>query len=161
MIDFSSKSLGLWAGIGTAAFLGYCIYFDRSVITTSQRDILLQNMMCQKTKKSPRLPAEVAREAQGRQPRGRGQRRSPAAGLQRPGGRAEVLPAGGRRLQQLQAVLTGVCPGPAGRGAARHRGHRQRCGAPVPGRGGVRAASQPPLRPPADSPAPGDRPVPR
>ena len=29
MIDFSSKSLGLWAGLGTAAFLGYCIYFDR------------------------------------------------------------------------------------------------------------------------------------
>jgi len=29
MLDFSSKSLGLWAGIGTAAFLGYCIYFDR------------------------------------------------------------------------------------------------------------------------------------
>ena len=29
MMDFSSKSLGLWAGIGTAAFLGYCIYFDR------------------------------------------------------------------------------------------------------------------------------------
>merc|ERR1712107_759689 len=28
-IDFSSKSLGLWAGLGTAAFLGYCIYFDR------------------------------------------------------------------------------------------------------------------------------------
>jgi len=29
MLDLSSKSLGLWAGIGTAAFLGYCIYFDR------------------------------------------------------------------------------------------------------------------------------------
>ena len=29
MIDLSSKSLGLWAGLGTAAFLGYCIYFDR------------------------------------------------------------------------------------------------------------------------------------
>jgi len=29
MLDFSSKNLGLWAGIGTAAFLGYCIYFDR------------------------------------------------------------------------------------------------------------------------------------
>ena len=28
MIDLSSKSLGVWAGIGTAAFLGYCIYFD-------------------------------------------------------------------------------------------------------------------------------------
>jgi len=23
-----SKSLGLWAGLGTAAFVGYCIYFD-------------------------------------------------------------------------------------------------------------------------------------
>ena len=31
MLDLSSKSLGLWAGIGTAAFLGYCIYFDRFV----------------------------------------------------------------------------------------------------------------------------------
>eukprot|EP00088_Acartia_fossae_P002496 TRINITY_DN11010_c0_g1_i1.p1 TRINITY_DN11010_c0_g1~~TRINITY_DN11010_c0_g1_i1.p1 ORF type:complete len:181 (-),score=62.05 TRINITY_DN11010_c0_g1_i1:656-1198(-) len=29
MLDLSSKSLGLWAGLGTAAFLGYCIYFDR------------------------------------------------------------------------------------------------------------------------------------
>jgi len=29
MLDLSSKSLGLWAGIGTAAFLGYCVYFDR------------------------------------------------------------------------------------------------------------------------------------
>ena len=29
MLDLSSKSLGVWAGIGTAAFLGYCIYFDR------------------------------------------------------------------------------------------------------------------------------------
>ena len=29
MLDFSSKSLGVWAGIGTAAFLGYCIYFDK------------------------------------------------------------------------------------------------------------------------------------
>ncbi|XP_023320205.1 mitochondrial import receptor subunit TOM20 homolog B [Eurytemora carolleeae] len=28
MLDLSSKSLGLWAGLGTAAFLGYCIYFD-------------------------------------------------------------------------------------------------------------------------------------
>jgi len=27
--ELSGKSLGLWAGIGTAAFLGYCIYFDR------------------------------------------------------------------------------------------------------------------------------------
>merc|ERR1712156_205038 len=27
--ELSSKSLGLWAGIGTAAFLGYCIYFDK------------------------------------------------------------------------------------------------------------------------------------
>jgi len=27
--EISSKSLGLWAGLGTAAFLGYCIYFDR------------------------------------------------------------------------------------------------------------------------------------
>jgi len=26
MLD--SKSLGLWAGLGTAAFVGYCIYFD-------------------------------------------------------------------------------------------------------------------------------------
>jgi len=30
MLELSSKSLGLWAGLGTAAFLGYCIYFDRS-----------------------------------------------------------------------------------------------------------------------------------
>jgi len=29
MLDLSSKSLGVWAGLGTAAFLGYCIYFDR------------------------------------------------------------------------------------------------------------------------------------
>jgi len=29
MLDLSSRSLGLWAGIGTAAFLGYCIYFDQ------------------------------------------------------------------------------------------------------------------------------------
>ena len=29
MMDLSSKSLGLWAGLGTAAFLGYCIYFDK------------------------------------------------------------------------------------------------------------------------------------
>ena len=29
MLDLSSKSLGLWAGLGTAAVLGYCIYFDR------------------------------------------------------------------------------------------------------------------------------------
>ena len=29
MLDLSSKSIGLWAGIGTAAFLGYCIYFDK------------------------------------------------------------------------------------------------------------------------------------
>lgn len=29
MLDLSSKSLGLWAGLGTAAFVGYCIYFDR------------------------------------------------------------------------------------------------------------------------------------
>jgi len=29
MMDLSSKSLGLWAGLGTAAFLGYCVYFDR------------------------------------------------------------------------------------------------------------------------------------
>ena len=28
MLDLSSKSLGLWAGLGTAAFVGYCIYFD-------------------------------------------------------------------------------------------------------------------------------------
>ena len=34
MLDFSSKSLGLWAGIGTAAFLGYCIYFDRYIIVS-------------------------------------------------------------------------------------------------------------------------------
>ena len=27
--ELSSKSLGIWAGLGTAAFLGYCIYFDR------------------------------------------------------------------------------------------------------------------------------------
>eukprot|EP00092_Neocalanus_flemingeri_P039527 GFUD01043041.1.p1 GENE.GFUD01043041.1~~GFUD01043041.1.p1 ORF type:complete len:175 (-),score=63.78 GFUD01043041.1:1039-1563(-) len=27
--EVSSKSLGLWAGLGTAAFLGYCVYFDR------------------------------------------------------------------------------------------------------------------------------------
>ena len=27
--EISSKSLGLWAGLGTAAVLGYCIYFDR------------------------------------------------------------------------------------------------------------------------------------
>jgi len=29
MMDISSKSIGLWAGLGTAAFLGYCIYFDK------------------------------------------------------------------------------------------------------------------------------------
>jgi len=29
MIDLSSKSLGLWAGLGTAALVGYCIYFDQ------------------------------------------------------------------------------------------------------------------------------------
>jgi len=29
MLDLSSRSLGLWAGLGTAAFLGYCIYFDQ------------------------------------------------------------------------------------------------------------------------------------
>ena len=28
MLDLSSKSFGLWAGLGTAAFVGYCIYFD-------------------------------------------------------------------------------------------------------------------------------------
>ena len=28
MLELSGKSLGLWAGLGTAAFLGYCIYFD-------------------------------------------------------------------------------------------------------------------------------------
>ena len=32
--EISSKSLGLWAGLGTAAFLGYCIYFDRWVCNT-------------------------------------------------------------------------------------------------------------------------------
>jgi len=30
MLDLSSKSRGRWAGLGTAAFLGYCIYCDRS-----------------------------------------------------------------------------------------------------------------------------------
>jgi import receptor subunit TOM20 len=29
MLDLSSRSVGLWAGLGTAAILGYCIYFDR------------------------------------------------------------------------------------------------------------------------------------
>ena len=28
MLDLSSKSVGLWAGLGTAALVGYCIYFD-------------------------------------------------------------------------------------------------------------------------------------
>ena len=29
MLDLSTKSVGLWAGLGTAAVLGYCIYFDQ------------------------------------------------------------------------------------------------------------------------------------
>jgi len=29
MLDLSPRSFGLWAGIGTAAVLGYCIYFDQ------------------------------------------------------------------------------------------------------------------------------------
>jgi len=29
MMDVTSKNLGLWAGLGAAAFIGYCVYFDR------------------------------------------------------------------------------------------------------------------------------------
>merc|ERR1719508_604069 len=36
MLDLSSKSLGVWAGLGTAAFLGYCIYFDRKRKSTNK-----------------------------------------------------------------------------------------------------------------------------
>jgi import receptor subunit TOM20 len=29
MMDLTSRNIGIWAGLGAAAFLGYCIYFDR------------------------------------------------------------------------------------------------------------------------------------
>ena len=44
--------------------------------------------------------------------------------------------------------------GSDGRRAAGHGGYSERCGAPFPGGGGVRPAPLPPLRPPADPPAP-------
>ena len=52
MLDFSSKSLGLWAGIGTAAFLGYCIYFDRYKLF-HERSILYSSVIVEKEEATP------------------------------------------------------------------------------------------------------------
>ena len=53
MLDFSSKSLGLWAGIGTAAFLGYCIYFDRYKLVSFIIDQILIPDIIEKEEATP------------------------------------------------------------------------------------------------------------